>query len=132
MLSKKELTKIKNEIKQAALDHLYAKDATEALNNYTKNIIAVSNEKLMSSSNELVEDIEAYYKILKKVNEAHWDDIYIQVINKNTAVFTAKFFYSFTKIDDEKIVLRGIWTAIYIRKKSGWKIQLRHESYTQM
>lgn len=132
LLSEKEINKIKAEVKQAAIDHLNAKNAKQALSHYTKNVIAVSNEMLFPSFNKLANDIKEYYKILKEVNHASWDEIHIHVISKNSATFTAKFRYSYTNIENEKIDLKGIWSALLIRDKGEWKIRLRHESFSQL
>lgn len=123
--------KIREEIKQAATNHLNAKSADEALSHFTKDIIAVSNEKLFASFDELKKDVEDYYNILKNVNYANWDDISILVINNDAATFTAKFNYSFTSVDDQVTDLRGIWTALFVRESGSWKIRMRHESFSE-
>ena len=64
-------------VEQAAIDHLNAKDATTVLNNYTKDVLAASNEQLYTSSERLAEDIKAYYSILKQVDFAAWDETHI-------------------------------------------------------
>jgi hypothetical protein len=127
-----EEDKIKDEIKQSAIDHLSSLSAEEALSHFTKDIVAVSNEKLFHSYEELAEDVRDYYKILKKINYAKWSDINILVINKEAATFTAKFNYSFTNVNDEVTVLEGIWTALYVRESGTWKIRLRHESFSEL
>jgi hypothetical protein len=123
--------KIKEDIKQAAIDHLNSKTVEEALSHFTNDIIAVSNERLFSSHKELEHDVRDYYKILKKVNYAKWSDINILIINNDAATFTAKFNYSFTSVDDEVTNLNGIWTALFVRESGNWKIRLRHESFSE-
>jgi ketosteroid isomerase-like protein len=132
MISGENLNKINSEIKRAALDHLHAKDAKEALDHFTNDVVAVSNEKLFPSFQALAEDVKAYYEILKEVRYADWDDIHIQMIDENAATFTAKFRYDFTTTDNEKVDLKGIWTALYVRENDDWKIRLRHESFSQL
>ena len=127
-LSEKQVAQIKAEIRQAAIDHLNAKDSATALSHYTDDAIAVSNDILYSSFGKLAEDVEDYYKILKEVNLAVWDEMYIHVINANAALVTAKFRYSFTSISNEKTDLQGVWTALYVHSDEGWKIHARHES----
>ncbi len=130
--SKSQFSKIETEIKQAAIDHLNSKDASTALSHFTKDVIAVSNNKLFPSYDTLAEDVKVYYNILKEVNYASWDEeIHIRIINKNTATFTAKFRYGFTDINNQKIDLEGVWTALFIHEEGSWKIRLRHESFTQ-
>jgi ketosteroid isomerase-like protein len=131
MLSTNQIIKIKEEVEQAATTHLNAKDADTALSHYTEDVLAVSNN-LFSSRESLATDIIEYYKILKKVNYASWEDIYIHVINESTATFTAKFSYGFTSQDNNITNLRGVWTALFLLDKGIWKIRLRHESFEQI
>ena len=127
-----QCSQIKAEVKQAAIDHLNAQDATTALSNYTKDVLAASNEQLYTSSERLAEEIEAYYSILKQVDFAAWDETHINVINTNTALFTAKFRYSFTNTNNEKHAIQGVWTALFVRIKDKWKIRVRHESFVPL
>ena len=131
-LRESQIAQIKSEVKQAAIDHLNTKDADTALSHLTEDILAVSNDRLFPSFEALAEDIRAYYDILKEVNLASWDEIYIRVINSSAAVFTAKFRYSFTTKDNTRMDLKGIWTALYVRDKDRWKIRVRHESFVSM
>ncbi|NIT60918.1 MAG: hypothetical protein GWN00_33335 [Aliifodinibius sp.] len=129
-LSEKQIAEVKAEVKQAATDHLHAKDATTALSHFAEDAIAVSNAKLFSSFKMLSEDVKAYYGILKEVNLAVWDEMYIHVINTDAALVTAKFRYSFTDTSNEITDLQGVWSALYVRKHNGvWKIQHRHETF---
>ncbi len=128
-LSEKQIIQIKAEIKQAATDHLNAMDAETALSNYDENVIALSNLKKYSSFEALAEDVRGYYNILKKVNLAVWDNIIINVRNADSAHVTAHFRYSFTDIHDKRTNLKGMWTILYIRQRSSWKIRMRSESF---
>lgn len=127
-----EEDKIKKEIKKAAIDHLNCLTAEKALSHFTKDIIAVSNDRLFASYDELKKDVQDYYNILKKVNYTEWSDIHILIINDDAATFTAKFKYSFTSIDDEKTNLEGIWTALFVRESKEWRIRMRHESFSEV
>ena len=129
MNSNIEETDIIKEIKQAAIDHLKAKSAKEALSHFTNDIVAVSNDKLFTSYDSLAEDVNRYYAIFKEVNYAQWDDIQIKIINQKAATFTAKYRYTFTSIENERFDLSGIWTALFVRDDGHWKIRLRHESF---
>jgi ketosteroid isomerase-like protein len=131
-LSEKQFEKIKAEVRQAAIKHLNAKDADTALSHYTEDVIAVSNDQLYTSFEVLSEHVKSYYKILKEVNLAVWDEMHISILNTHTALITAKFRYSFTNISSEKTDLQGIWTALYVRENSGWKIRMRHESFSSL
>jgi ketosteroid isomerase-like protein len=128
-LSDSQVAQIKAEVEQAAIVHLNTKDTDTALDHFTEDIIAVSNDKLFPSFKALAEDVRTYYEILKEVNHAAWDEIHIRVIDTHAAVFTAKFRYSFTSKDNTRTNLQGVWTALYIKDKSQWKIRVRHESF---
>jgi len=128
-LSQSQIAQIVAEVKQAAVDHLNAKDTATALGHFTKNVVAASNTKLFPSYEALAEDVADYYDILKEVNLAAWDDMHINVINANAAVVTAAFRYSFTDTKNEKTDLQGVWTAVYVRCNGDWKILVRHESF---
>ncbi len=129
MLPDNQISRIKEEIERLAEDHLKAGDAASALSHYSENVTAVSNQKIYSSFEALAVDIKSYYSILKKVDLAVWDKIFIDVINVDTVLFTAQFRYSFTDNNNKKTNLKGIWTALFIRHKSCWKIRMRHESF---
>ncbi|MEW8392753.1 MAG: nuclear transport factor 2 family protein [Candidatus Thiodiazotropha sp.] len=124
--------KIETEVEQAATTHLNVKDKNTALSHFTDDVFAISNTRIFSSREELAAEIDEYYKILKSVNHAEWEDIHIHVINEKAATFTAKFNYGFTSIDDEVTNLRGVWTALFILDHEAWKIRLRHESVEQI
>ena len=128
-LSESQVAQIKDEVKQAAIDHLNTKDAETALSHFADDIIAASNDKFFPSFEALAEDVRAYYEILEDVNLAAWNEVHIRVINNDAAVFTAKFRYSFTSKDNTRTDLQGIWTALYVRDKDRWKIRVRHESF---
>ena len=132
MLSSSQVSKIEAEVKQAATIHLNTKDINTALSHFTDDVFAVSNIKLFPTRETLAADINEYYKNLKKVNYAFWNDIHIHVINEITATFTAKFCYGFTSIDDQITELQGVWTALFINDKGIWRIRLRHESFVQL
>jgi ketosteroid isomerase-like protein len=132
MLSTSQIIKIEVEVEQAATTHLNAKDVNTALSHFTDDVLAVSNIKLFSSRESLAADIGEYYKILKKVNYASWEDVHIHVINESAAIFTAKFCYEFTGMNDQITTLKGVWTALFILDKGMWKIRLRHESFEQI
>ncbi len=131
-LSESQIAKIKAEIKQAATDHLNAKDAATALSYYAQDVIAVSNETLFASLEELSKDVGAYYDALEHVDIAVWDEMHISVISHDTACVTAKFRYSFTDKNNQRTDLHGVWTALYVRKNGVWKIRVRHESFSTL
>lgn len=130
--SESHFTQIEAEVRQAAIEHLNAKDATTALSHFTEDVIAVSNVQLFQSYEALAEDVKAYYDILKEVHLAVWDEMHIHVISPDAAIVTARFRYSFTDTSNERTDLQGVWTALYIRHEGDWKIQVRHESFTTL
>ena len=132
MLSISQITRIQAEVGQAATKHLNTKDLDSALSHFTDDVLAVSNVKLFPAPESLAAEIGEYYKILKKVNYASWEDVHIHVINESAAIFTAKFRYGFTSTDDQITDLKGVWTALFILDNGIWKIRLRHESFEQI
>lgn len=132
MLSRNLQMKVEAEVTLAATTHLNAQDKHTALSHFTDDIIAISNTRVFASRAELASEIDEYYKILKHVNHAAWEDIHIHVINEQAATFSAKFNYEFTSIDDKVTRLRGVWTALFVLDQGQWKIRLRHESFEQI
>lgn len=132
MLSISQIARIQAEVEQAATKHLNTKDVDTALSHFTDDVLAVSNVKLFPSRESLAAEVGEYYKTLKKVNYASWEDIHIHVINESTATFTAKFSYGFTSTDDQITDLKGVWTALFILDEGIWRIRLRHESFEQI
>ena len=132
MLPSSQIMKLKVEIEQAAILHLNAKDIDTALRHYTGDMVAISNTKVFSSREELAAELSEYYKNLKNVNHASWEDINIHVINETAAIFTAKFNYGFTIKNGKQTDLRGVWTALFLLEKGTWKIRLRHESFEEI
>jgi hypothetical protein len=128
-LSQDQVLGIQNEIRQAALDHLHARSADEALGHFHGDVIAVSNDRLFASFAALEKDVREYYGSLKQVDHASFGEMHIRVVNSNTASITATFRYSFTDVMDEKTELTGVWTALYVREDEIWKIRMRHESF---
>ena len=132
MLTTKQINQIKAEIEQVATEHLNTSDIDTALSHFTNDIYAVSNTDVFPSRAELATHITGYYNLLKQVNYASWEDISIHVIDHKAATFSAKFRYDFTSTNSEQVKLKGVWTALYIREQSIWKIRLRHESFKQL
>ncbi len=131
MLTTRQILKIKSQVKRAATAHLNAKDLDTVLSHFTDDVVAVSNCNVFSSRDALAADIGEYYKSLKSVNHASWEDIHINVINESAVTFTAKFNYGFTSTDDQRTDLKGVWTALFVIEQGVWKIRLRHESFEQ-
>lgn len=132
MLTEKQIGSIKNEVRQAANKHLNAHNADTALDQFSEDVVAVSNLDVFPSKKFLASDVRNYYHSLKKVNYASWEDIHINVISEVVASFTAKFRYEFTGTDDSITKLRGVWSAVFVLVDEVWKIKLRHESFEQI
>ena len=125
-----DTAKIISEVQQAAADHLNAEDADAALSYYAEDAAIVSNGYLYPSFQEFAEHIREFYASLRKVDTAIWEDIDIQVINSETAIFNAKFRWQSMDTQGEKLNLQGVWSAVYVRDNNRWKIKMRHESFT--
>ncbi len=78
-LSPEQRKEIEAEVKQAALDHLNAKDAVTALNHYMEEAVVISNGFLYPSFQTFAEHVETFYSSLSRINLARWDDIYISM-----------------------------------------------------
>ncbi len=132
MLTDSQIDSIKKEVERAANKHLKARDADTALGHFVEDVIAISNVDVFPSKESLALDVRNYYAYLKKVDQASWEDIYINVVSEAAATFTAKFRYEFTTTDNSSIKLRGVWTALFVLADQVWKIKMRHESFEQI
>ena len=131
-LSTKQIAEIEIEVKQTALSHLNAKDATTALSNYTEDATIASNGFLYPSRQAFSEDIKAFYGSLDRIDLAEWEEIRINVISKNAATFNAKFRWVSTDTSGQKTNFQGIWSALFVRDNECWKIKMRHESFIHL
>jgi hypothetical protein len=130
-LSLKEAAKIKDEIEKIMHLHINAKDAASALSCYADSATIASNGFLYPSFDLFERDIKLFYKSLSKINLAVWDEIYLEIINTNSALVTAKFRWISTDKSNEETNLQGVWSALFIKIKGGWKMRVRHESFAQ-
>ncbi len=131
-LSTKPFAEIEAEVKQAALDHLNAKDAATALSHYTEDAIVVSNGFLYPSFQTFAEHVKKFYGSLSRINLAVWDDMHINILSADVVIFTAKFRWSSTDTTGVNTDLQGVWTALFIPDNSCWKISMRHESFVPL
>ena len=125
-----KIEKIKAEGRQAATDHLNAGDADTALSYYSKDATIVSNGYLYPSFKLFAEHVKEFYASLSNVDLAVWEDINIKVINAEAAIFNAKFRWRSIDVAGEILDLQGVWSALFIRYKNRWKINMRHESFS--
>ena len=130
-LSVSQVAQIEAEIRKTALEHLNSKSAISALGNYTKDATVISNGYLYSSFEPFAEEIEKFYSSLSKINLAAYDEMYINVITDDVALFSAKFRWSSTDTSGTTIDLQGVYSALYVREDGRWKMSWRHESFVQ-
>jgi uncharacterized protein (TIGR02246 family) len=120
---------IEDAVKQAAWQHLKSKDAAAALSCYEPDAIVASDGFLYPSFDRFAENIREFYTALRQVELAVWDEMHVQVISGDAAVLTATFRWSSTDKAGVHTDLKGVWTAVYVRRAGCWKILARHESF---
>lgn len=120
---------IEEAVKQAAWDHLLAKDAAEALGHYEPDAIVASNASLYPSFEGFATDAREFYRTLQKVDLAVWDETHVQVLDEDAAVLTATVRWSSTDTAGVRLDLKGVWTAVYVQRDGRWSICTRHESF---
>lgn len=130
-ISEEVIKRIGGEVVRAATEHLESKNAKTALSHFTRDVVAVTNNRLLTSVEELTVIVRGYYDILKEINHALWNNMIIHILNKDSALVTAEFIYCFTDHENVRTDLKGIWTSLYVRQEDGWKIMLRHESFVE-
>ena len=116
-------------VKQAAWQHLKSKDAAAALGCYEVDAIVASNGSLYGSFERFAEDTRAFYDTLARIELAVWDDMHVQILSSDAAVLTATVRWSSTDTAGVRMDLKGVWTAVYVRRDRQWKICARHESF---
>ncbi len=120
---------IEEAVKQAAWQHLQSKDAAAAVGCYEADAIVASSGSLFGSFEQFAEDTRAFYDTLARVELAVWDEMHVQILNRDAAVLTATVRWSSTDTAGERLDLKGVWTAVYVRHDGQWKICTRHESF---
>ncbi len=131
-LSESQVAQIEAEIKKTALDHLNSKSAISALSYYTKDATLISNGYMYPSFEPFAEEMEKFYNSLSKINLAAYDEMYINVITNDVALFSTKFRWSSTDTNGMTIDLQGVYSALYVREDGRWKMSFRHESFVPM
>ena len=129
-LSTPERSNIEETVRQAAFDHLQAKDAQAALSHYHQDATVVSNGIWFDSFDSFARDTYDFYESLKVIKLAVWDEVKIQVISSKVALFTGKVRWESEDNSGKELKLKGVWSAVYTRENGKWKISLRHESFT--
>lgn len=127
-VSDRDFERVEGEVRQAALDHLAARDAATALSDFTEDAVLVSNARWYTAS-EWADLIEEFYGTMQRVHVAEWEDMRVDVLSIDAAVCTARFRWGSTDTSGVTTSLEGVWTALYVREAEGWKIRVRHESF---
>lgn len=129
-LAPERLRAIEQAVRDAAWQHLRAPDAETALGFYQPNAVVAGDGRLFESFEAFAEDAREFYRTLREVHLAVWDEMYVDVLGEEVAVVTATVRWSSTDTAGVRIDLRGVWTAVWVRGTSGWRIAARHESFT--
>ncbi len=128
-LSVKERAAIEAAVKETASNHLNSRDATTALGYYEPDATVASNGCLYPSFAAFAAEIEEFYAELREIHRADWDDVRVDVLSTDSAVFTARFRWSSTDAKGLRTDLEGVWTAVFVRGDERWRIRARHESF---
>jgi ketosteroid isomerase-like protein len=96
---------------------------------YEPDAIVASDGSLYSSFDRFAGDVREFYSTLQKVDLATWDEMHVQVLRVDAAVLTATVRWSSTDSVGMRLDLKGVWTAVFVRRADGWKISARHESF---
>ena len=121
---------IEQAVKRAAWEHLRAPDAETALGYYDADAVVVCDGRWYESFEAFAEDAREFYRTLRDVHVAAWDRVHVEVLADGAAVFTATVRWESTDTSGVRTELAGVWTAIWVRTASGWRITARHESFT--
>jgi ketosteroid isomerase-like protein len=131
-LAREDRAAIEEAIRDAAWQHLRAPDADTALGFYEPNAVVASDGRLYESFEAFAQDAREFYRTLREVHLAAWDEMLVDVLDDNAAVFTATVRWSSTDTAGVRTDLRGVWTAVWVRGASGWRLAARHESFAPM
>jgi len=129
-LSPGRRTAIEQAIKKVAWQHLKAPDAETALAFYATDAVVAADGRLYSSFETFAEQARDFYRTLREVHVAAWDEMRVEVLSEYAAVLTATVRWSSTDTADVRTDLAGVWTAVWVRGPGGWRICSRHESFT--
>jgi len=124
-----ELATIEGAVRRAASELLRATDAATALRYYAPAATIVSNGVLYPSLDSLAGELKAFYGSLHEIRLAVWDDVRVDVLRSDAAVFTGRFRWRSTDISGAKAELEGVWTAVFVLLGDDWRIGVRHESF---
>ena len=120
---------IEQAVTDAAWGHLQAPDAETALSYYAPNAVVAGDGRLYESFGAFAQDARAFYESLHEVHVAAWHEPRVQVLSEHVAVFTATVRWVSSDTAGLRLDLRGVWTAVWLRRPEGWRIAVRHESF---
>jgi ketosteroid isomerase-like protein len=120
---------IEEAVRQAAWQHLKSENAAVALSHYEPDAILASNGSLYPSFERFAEDAREFYRTLRQIDLAAWDEMHVQILGRDAAVLTATVRWSSIDTGGVRTDLKGVWTAVFVRRAEGWKICTRHESF---
>jgi ketosteroid isomerase-like protein len=120
---------IQQAVTDAAWSHLQAPDADTALSYYAPDAVVAGDGRLYVSFDAFAQDARAFYESLREVQVAAWHEPRVQVLSDHAAVFTATVRWVSTDTAGVRLDLRGVWTAVWLRRPEGWRIAVRHESF---
>jgi len=129
ILPSERLRAIEEAVRHAAWQHLHAPDADTALGFYEPNAVVAGDSRLYQSFQEFADDAREFYRTLREVHLAVWDEMHVDVLSENAAVLTATVRWSSTDTAGVRTDLAGVWTAIWVEGPLGWRIRARHESF---
>lgn len=121
-------SEIQEAVRNAAWQHLRAKNADEALRFYLEDAV-VAGDGRFQSMREFTSNARTFYDNLLKVETAEWIDPHVRIINDQIAVFAARVRWSSIDSDGSRLDLDGVWTSIWVATSDGWRIASRHESF---
>ena len=91
--------------------------------------MVASDGRLYESFEAFAEDARAFYETLHEVHVAEWHEPRVQVLSDRAAIFTATVRWASTDTAGLRLDLRGVWTAVWLKRPEGWRIAARHESF---
>lgn len=128
-LSPTQRAAIEDAVKQTAWAHLRSRNAAEALSYYEPDAIVASHGVLYPSFERFSQDVTEFYGTLDQVDVAAWDEMHVQVLSERVAVLTATVRWSSTDRSGVDTDLKGVWTAVFVKRDDCWRICTRHESF---
>ncbi len=128
-LPSERLKAIEEAVRQAAWQHLHAPDADTALGFYEPNAVVAGDGKLYQSFEAFADDAREFYRTLREVHLAVWDEMCVDVLGETVAVLTATVRWSSSDTSGVRTDLSGVWTAVWVDGPDGWRIRARHESF---